>query len=294
MSHSHELPQTNVNTAFTVGIVLNLAFVIVEVVAGLFVHSLSLLSDAGHNLADVGALGLSLLAYRLLTVKSTSTYTYGFRKTSILVALVNAVVLLVSIGAIAFEAARRLFHPEPLPGATIALVAGIGIVINATSALMFMRGKDRDINIRGAYLHLLSDALISLGLVVGGVAMLYTGWFWLDPVLCLGIAITILFSTWRLLRDSVRMSLDAVPHDLTLAEIKRTARSVPGVNDFHHVHVWTIGPRENALTAHVVIPIDASIEQELQVKQAIKHELMHLNIHHITLEIERDNEKCEG
>lgn len=280
------------NTAFVAGIGLNLLFVMIELAAGLWIHSLSLLSDAGHNLADVGALGLSLLAYKLLSVKSNSTFTYGFSKTSILVALTNAVVLLLSVGAMAFEAVRRMSHPEPLPGGTIALVAGVGIVINATTAMLFMRGKHSDINIRGAYLHLMSDAAVSFGIVIGGVTIMLTGWYWLDPVLCLVIAVMILASTWSLLRDSVRMSLDAVPSNVNLQEVQSAALAVPNVKNIHHIHLWMIGARENALTAHVVMAGETAIDQELQIKLDLKRVFAQHNVHHVTLEMERDNEDC--
>jgi cobalt-zinc-cadmium efflux system protein len=181
--HHHAEPLANVNTAFIFGIALNLFFVIIEVVTGLYIHSLSLLSDAGHNLADVAALGLSLFAFKMLKVKSNENYTFGYRKTSILVSLFNAVVLLVSVGAIAIEGGYHILHPVPVPGITISIVAGVGILVNTVTALRFLREKEKDINIKSAYLHLLSDAIISFSLVVGGVIITYTRWFWLDGAL---------------------------------------------------------------------------------------------------------------
>jgi cobalt-zinc-cadmium efflux system protein len=218
--HNHSPTLLNVNTAFIVGILFNFLFVVIEVIIGLLIHSLSLLSDAGHNLADVGALALSLLAYRLLKVKPNEHYTYGYRKTSILVALFNSVVLLVSIGAILFEAMHRLFHPEPLPGSTIAIVAGIGIIINAATAILFFKDKDKDLNIKSAYLHLLSDALVSVALVIGGIAIYYTHLFWIDSALSIIIAIVIFISTWSLLKNSLRLSLDAVPENINMTRHK--------------------------------------------------------------------------
>lgn len=291
--HEHGVILSNVNAAFVTGIVLNFLFVVVEVIAGLFIHSLSLLSDAGHNLADVGALALSLLAFRLLKVKPTDQYTYGFRKTSILVALFNAVVLLVSIGAIVYEAIHRLLNPEPLPGSTVALVAGIGIVINSVTALLFFRDKDKDMNIKSAYLHLMSDAIVSLGLVAGGIVIFYTNWFWIDSALSILIAVVILFSTWRLLRSSLRLSLDGVPENIHIEDIKATAMKVKGVMDLHHIHIWAISTTENAMTAHLVLSPDTTTEQEQKIKHQLKHELAHKNIDHITLETERENESCE-
>jgi len=275
-----------------VGIALNFLFVVIEVVVGLFIHSLSLLSDAGHNLADVGALALSLLAFRMLKVKANDNYTYGYRKTSILVALFNAMVLLVSIGAIVYEAIHRFLNPEPMPGITIAIVAAVGIAINASTALLFFRDKDKDMNIKSAYLHLLSDAVVSLGLVAGGVVIYYTHWFWVDSLLSIVVAAVILLSTWRLLKDSLRLSLDGVPVDINLEDIKTIARAVEGVKDLHHIHIWAISTTENALTAHLVLNQNTGTEQEQHIKQHIKHELVHKNIHHITLETEREDELC--
>jgi cobalt-zinc-cadmium efflux system protein len=291
--HHHAEPLTNVNAAFIVGITLNFLFVIIEVIVGLFIHSLSLLSDAGHNLADVGALALSLLAFRLLKVKSNENYTYGYRKTSILVALFNAMVLLVSIGAIVYEAAHRFLNPEPIPGTTIAWVAGIGIIINTVTALMFLRNKEKDLNQKSAYLHLMSDAVVSLGLVIGGIIIFYTNWFWIDSVLSIVIAVVILLSTWRLLKDSLRLSLDGVPKNIQVDDIKATAIKVTGVIDLHHIHIWAISTTENALTAHLVLQQDTTTEQEQKIKHKLKHEFEHKNIHHITLETERENEHCE-
>jgi len=291
--HDHAVTLTHVNTAFIVGISLNFLFVVIEVIAGLYIHSLSLLSDAGHNLADVGALALSLLAFRLLKVKSNKQFTYGYRKTSILVALFNSMILLLSIGAIVYEAIHRFLSPEPVQGTTIAIVAGIGIVINAGTALLFFRNKEKDMNIKSAYLHLMSDAVVSLGLVAGGFIILYTNWYWVDSVLSIAVALIILLSTWRLLKDSLRLSLDGVPANIKLDEVKAAAMKVKGVIDFHHVHIWAISTTENALTAHLVLPVTTSIEEERSIKNQLKHELLHKNIQHITLETERENEDCE-
>ncbi|MFN8298463.1 MAG: cation diffusion facilitator family transporter [Chitinophagales bacterium] len=290
--HEHSVRLTHVNTAFVVGIALNLVFVVVEVAAGLWTHSLSLLSDAGHNLADVGSLALSLLAFRLVKVKPTEQYTYGYRKTSIIVALFNAMVLMVSIGAITYEAAHRFFNPEPLPGGIIAIVAGIGILVNAGSALLFARHKETDLNVKSAYLHLLSDALFSFAIVLGGLLILYTGWFWIDSVLSITTALVILFSTWKLLKDSLRLSLDGVPTDIDFTEIKAAAANLTGVAGLHHIHVWAISTTENALTAHLVLKKDVTIAQEQDIKHELRHVLQHQNIHHITLETEREDCPC--
>ena len=293
--HHHHGPVTltHINRAFIIGILLNFLFVIIEVIVGLSIHSLSLLSDAGHNLADVGTLALSLLAYRLLKVKANERYTYGYRKTSILVAFFNAVVLLVSIGAIAYEAIHRFLNPEPLPGNTIAIVAGIGIFINAFTAILFLKDKEKDINIKSAYLHLISDALVSLGLVVAGIVIHYTNWYWLDPVFSIIIAIVILLGTWSLLRHSLRLSLDGVPPNINMDKIKETALKTEGVLDIHHLHVWAISTTQNALTAHIVVDKKTTMEQIQKIKDHLKHELEHQNIQHTTLEPEIIDENCE-
>lgn len=291
-SHGHIVALKDVNNAFIFGIVLNFVFVLIEVTAGFHIHSLSLLSDAGHNLADVGSLALSLLAFRLLKVKSNEKYTYGYRKTSILAALFNAMILLVSIGAIAYEAIHRFFHPEPLPGKTIAIIAGVGIVINSVTAFLFQKNKEKDLNIKSAYLHLMADAMVSAGLVVGGTLISYTHWFWLDPVLSIIIAIVILAGTWSLLTESLRLSMDGVPKDIDLEKIKNEAFKVEGVKDIHHVHVWALSTNENAMTGHVVVGNNINKNQVKAITDNLKHKLQHMNIHHLTIETEFGDEIC--
>lgn len=290
--HHHVVPMEEMNDAFIIGIILNFSFVIIEVITGVIIHSLSLLSDAGHNLADVGALALSLFAFKMMKVKSNERYTYGYRKTSVFVSLINSVVLLVSIGAIVFEGIHHLFKPEPLPGFTISIVAGIGIVINGISAVLFMKGKDKDLNVKSAYLHLLSDAVVSFGLVIGGIVIRFTGWYVIDSILSLIIAAIILTNTWNLLRDSLRLSLDAVPTGISIENIRNAALKIKGVKDLHHIHVWAISTTENALTAHLVLPMGTTIAEEQKIKHTLKHELEHNNIHHITIESEYDNMAC--
>jgi cobalt-zinc-cadmium efflux system protein len=199
----------------------------------------------------------------------------------------------VSIGAIGYGSLHRFLHPEPLPGFTIAIVAGIGIVINAITAFMFLRGKDKDINVRSAYLHLLSDAMVSVALVIGGVVIYYTGLYWIDPLLSIIVAIVILISTWGLLRSSLRLSLDGVPENVDLNKIKTDMLQFAGVKDIHHIHVWGLSTTTNALTAHIVVNDDTSMNEIEKLKQIIKHELVHLNIHHATLEFEQAMTRCE-
>ena len=289
--HSHE-NKRNIDRAFLIGITLNALFVLIEIIAGFYINSLSLLSDAGHNLADVASLALSLIAFRLLRVKPNKKYTYGYRKTTILVALLNAVVLLVSIGAISFEAFHRLFQPEPLPGGVIAVVAGIGIIINGVTALMFLKDKENDINIKSAYLHLMSDAVVSIGLVAGGIVIFYTKLYWVDPLLSIAIAIVILFGTWKLLRESLRLTLDGVPRGINMKDVTDCASKVSGIEEIHHIHVWALSTTENALTAHLVLANEIDIKEESDIKDKLKHELEHLNISHVTLETERKDGCC--
>jgi cobalt-zinc-cadmium efflux system protein len=292
-SHGHVMELRSVNTAFVVGIILNLAFVVIEAVVGLTIHSLSLLSDAGHNLADVASLALSLFAFRMMKVKSNTIFTYGYKKTTVLVALLNGAILLISIGAILYESVHRLILPEPLPGKTISIVAAIGIVINAVTALLFFRNKENDLNIKGAFLHLMSDAVVSAALVVGGIVIIYTHWYWIDPLLGILVAVVIVFSTWGLLRDSLRLSLDAVPQGIDLRAVQLAVEKITGVQDFHHIHIWALSTTENALTGHVVLNRQVGIEAQEKIKKEIKHQLLHFNIQHVTLETETETLACE-
>ena len=221
-SHSHAVRIADAtDKVFLTGIFLNISFVIVEVVAGLMYGSIALLTDAGHNTGDVASLLLSLLAIRLAKRKPTNVFTYGYKKTTILAAFINAVILLIAIGVLGYESISRLKSPEEVKGNAIAWVAGLGIIVNATSAWLFFRNKKNDINVKSAYLHLLSDALVSAGVVITGVIILYTKWYWLDPAVGLLIMIVILLNTWGLLRDSFKMAVDAVPAGMDINEIKK-------------------------------------------------------------------------
>ncbi|WP_300357365.1 cation diffusion facilitator family transporter [Fluviicola sp.] len=289
--HAHHHPDklTKVNTAFVVGIILNLLFVIIEATVGIVIDSLAVLSDAGHNLADVGTLVLSLLAFRLMKIKPTNQYTYGYRKTTILVALFNSMLLLLTIAVILYGAIDRIFRPQEIPGLTVSIVAGIGIVINFSTALFFFRNKEKDINIKSAYLHLLADALVSAGLVVGGIVIYYTSLYWLDTVFSLIIAAIILFSTWKLMKESLRLSLDGVPSAIRLEEIVDLIQREKGVKEVHHVHIWPLSSTENALTAHLVLEEGVREKEEAHIKHELRHMLEHQNIQHVTLETERED-----
>jgi cobalt-zinc-cadmium efflux system protein len=285
--HLHSLPVHQAgNRAFILSIVLNLLYVAVEAGAGFITNSLALITDAGHNLIDVTSLGLSLAAFRLARIKPTKTFTYGYKKTTIIAALLNAAILLIVIGILGYEAIIRLNHPAPVEGSVISLIAGIGIIVNAFSAYLFFKSQKQELNARGAYLHLLADAAVSIAVVISGLLIFATGWFWLDPVISLVVLIVILFSTWSLLSESLRLSLDAVPKGVDIAEIEALIKKTPGVLNVHHIHVWPMSTTENALTAHVVISGDIKSDSHKAMVKNIKHELFHHQIHHATLELE--------
>jgi cobalt-zinc-cadmium efflux system protein len=282
-SHTVEINKDNKNV-FLIGIGLNMAFVLAEVIAGIAYNSMALLTDAGHNLSDVASLVISLVAFWIAKKQSSAEYTYGYKKTTVLAALVNAVVLLIAIGVLGVEAFTRLLKPEAVSGGMIAWVAALGIIINSISAFLFFRQK-HELNSKAAYVHLLADALVSLGVVIAGIIISYTHLYWIDPAIGLLIMVVILVSTWGLLRDSFKMTIDAVPAGIELDKIKKVITSVPHVKHVHHVHVWSLSTTENALTAHVVIDEQLSFDQKLQVVDEIKHELEHHNIHHSTIEL---------
>lgn len=291
--HHHEALQiTHLNRAFIVGISLNILYVFVEFGAGFRFNSLSLISDAGHNVSDVAALALSLLAFRLMKVKANDKFTYGYRKSTILVSLINSVVLFIVIGGIIAESIARLHHPVVVPGMPVSIVAGLGIMINAVAALLFFRDREKDLNVKGAYLHLMSDAVVSLGVVISGALMAVWHIYWLDMVMSFIIVVVIFYSTWNLFRDSLSLTLDGVPKGVDMSVVIDAMKSVEGVEDVHHVHVWAMSTTQNALTAHVLVLCNTTIEQQATLKHIIKERLASVNIHHATLEFETLEEKC--
>ncbi len=283
-SHSVEIDSSN-RRAFIAGICLNLAFVIAELIAGFVYNSIALLTDAGHNISDVASLVLSLVAFWMAKRRSNAVYTYGYKKTTVLAALANAVVLLVAVGILGYESFNRLAHPQNVEGGVVAWIAAIGILINAVSAMLFYRNRQKDLNIKSAYLHLLADALVSVGVVVAGIIITYTHWYWLDPAIGIAIMIVILISTWQLLKASFKMSIDAVPDGIALQEVKTIILGQQHVQAVSHVHVWPLSTTENALTAHVELSNELNFEEKLRVVEKIKHELEHHNIHHSTIEL---------
>ena len=282
--HGHHHAPKNFDRAFAIGVLLNAGFVAVEVVFGLMSNSLALLADAGHNFSDVLALLLAWGASALARKRPTQRHTYGLRRASVLAALVNTLVLLVAVGAIAWEALMRFSHPEAIETSTVMGVATVGILINGFTAWLFMSGKEQDVNIKGAYLHMASDAAVSLGVVLAAVLLQFTGWLWLDPVMSLTIALVIGAGTWGLLRESFNLALDAVPASIQTGQVEAYFASLPGIADVHDLHIWAMSTTEIALTAHLVKP-DGVIDDALLAR--INQDLHVLfKIHHTTLQFE--------
>ena len=285
--HSHAIEK--LSTIYVVAVALNLAFVIVEAVAGVIGNSIGLLSDAGHNLSDVFSLLLAMVALKLATSHATKRFTYGHRKASVLISLLNAIILLVAVGAIVVESVRKFMHPADVDGTLIIWTAAVGIVINGVTAWVLSRQQQHDINTRGAFLHMLADTLVSVGVVVSGVVINLTGWTLIDPIIGLVIAVVILISTWDLLSESLRMSTDAVPEGFDVEDIKQKIESQEGVLNVHHMHIWAISTTETALTCHIVIPEAAMLEE---VTDRVKQMLDEIGIHHSTLEMETKSSHC--
>lgn len=252
--HAHGRAAQDFSRAFAIGIALNIGFVVVEAAYGFLANSLALLADAGHNLSDVLGLLLAWGAAALVKRRPTARHTYGLKRSSILASLANAILLLVAVGMIVWEAVHRLGQPQPVAETTVLWVAAVGIVINTVTALMFVRGGKSDINIRGAFLHMAADAAVSLGVVIAALAVMATGWLWLDPAVSIAIAIVITLGTWSLLRSSLNLALDAVPETIDRSAIEAYLAALPGVTEVHDLHIWAMSTTEVALTAHLVRP----------------------------------------
>ncbi len=287
--HGHSHAPADFGKAFAVGITLNAGFVVLEVTYGLFAHSLALVADAGHNLSDVFGLALAWGATVWARRAPTARHTYGWRRSSILAALSNATFLLISVGVIGWEAVQRLLHPSAVDARTMIWVSAAGIAVNTTTAVMFMAGRKGDLNVRAAFQHMAADALISAGVVVAGVAIAFTGWLWLDPVVSLILVAVIVAGTWGLLRDSFNLSLDAVPAGIDPAGIRTYLAGLPGVVEVHHVHVWGLSTSDVALTAHVVLAPDANDHSLLE---SINHDLdEQFGVGHATIQFESAGEQ---
>jgi cobalt-zinc-cadmium efflux system protein len=292
-NHSHGADShvpANFNRAFIIGVALNLGYIVVEVIAGVAIHSLALVADAGHNISDVFSLLLAWGASYLCQTASTKRHTYGFRGSSILASLANAIILLIAIGAIAWESIRRFGEPINVPGNTIMLVAAIGVLINGATALLFVKGRERDLNIKGAFLHMAADAGVSAGVIIAGFAINLTGAQWIDPMVSLLIVVVIAIGTWGLLRDSINLSLTAVPSGIDPVKVEQYLCALPGVTQVHDLHVWAMSTTETALTAHLVKP-KAAIDDELLA--CICQELhRRFGIGHATIQLEKGKALC--
>ena len=272
--------------AFAVGVVLNGGFVVAEAIYGLLAHSVALVADAGHNLGDVLGLMGAWLAASLVKRPPKGRFTYGLRSSSILAALFNAVLLLVAVGAIALESVQRLLRPEPVAGATVMIVAAVGIVVNGVTAALFASGRKGELNVRGAFLHMVGDAVVSAGVVIAGLVITVTGWLWLDPLTSLVLIAVIAWGAWGLLRDSATMSLQAAPDGAEPSKVEAFLRARTGVCAVHDLHVWNMSTTETALTAHLVMPDGHPGDGALA---ALAHDLEHrFGIGHVTVQVETD------
>ena len=281
--HDHSPVPANFNAAFAIGIGLNIVFVAIEAFYGWKINSLALLADAGHNLSDVIGLVLAWGGALAGKLRPDARHTYGWKRASILAAFINALLLLVAMGSLVWEALHRLQSPEPVEGVTIMVVAGIGIVVNTATALLFMRGRQKDLNIRGAFLHMAADALVSAGVVVAGALALWFGWSWLDPVVSLLIAAVIVVGTWSLFRQSLHLLFDGVPETVDLLQVKALLETLPGVDRVHDLHVWAMGTSEIAMTAQLVMPDGAAGDAFLQnATEQLHHRFA---IEHATIQV---------
>jgi cobalt-zinc-cadmium efflux system protein len=291
MGHDHDHGPADYGRAFLIGILLNSGFILLEVIFGVFANSLALLADAGHNLSDVLGLILAWVATLLARRAASARRTYGWKRATVLAALFNALLLLVGVGAIVWEAVGRFRDPEPIGGGTVIWVAGLGILVNGATALLFMSGRKSDLNVRGAFLHMAADAGVSLGVMISGGVILFTGWSWLDPVVSLLVAFFILVSTWELFTDSLNLSLDAVPENVDPAAVREYLAGLPEVAEVHHLHIWPLSTTEVALTAHLVKK-DATIDDALLAR--IREDLHHrFEISHPTIQFESSAKACE-
>ena len=280
--HSHAL--ANFGKAFAIGIALNVIFIVIEAFYGSWSHSLALLADAGHNLSDVLGLGLAWGASVLVRQQPSPTKTYGYRRSTILAALFNAIFLLVAVGGIAFESIQRFGSPSAPSGVTVMMVAAVGIAVNGVTALLFLSGRNHDLNIKGAFTHMAADVVVSLGVVGAGFMILLTHWEWIDPLVSLIVSAVIVVGTWDLLRDSVNLALDAVPEGINLDEVQTYLHSIESVTDVHDVHVWAVSTTETALTAHVVMEKPSS---DALISKICGELHQQFGIEHSTLQIEQ-------
>lgn len=293
-NHTHSEEAINYSKAFGIGIALNIAYIVVEVIYGLLVNSMALIADAGHNFSDVLGLLLAWGGAYLARTAVTKNRTYGLRKSTILAALFNAIILLIAVGAITIEAIRKLFNPEPIGGTTMMIVAGIGVIVNTLTALLFLKGREKDLNIKGAFLHMAADAGVSLGVVAAGFLINLTGFYLLDPIISFIIVIVITIGTWSLLKDSLNLSMDAVPNHINVEEVEKFLSQINGVTEVHDLHIWAMSTTEIALTVHLVIPDGQTDDKFLgKICEQLHHKF---EIEHSTIQIEKNPQSasCEA
>ena len=294
--HSHDHSSADFGGAFAIGIALNLAFVVVEAVFGLVAGSMALLADAGHNLSDVLGLVLAWAGAALVKRRPNHRFSYGLKKSSILAALLNALLLLVAVGAIIAESIRRLSNPQPTDGEVVMAVAAVGILVNGLTAWLFARGRKHDINIRGAFLHMTADAAVSAGVVIAGLLILQTGQAWIDPVTSLAVALIILWGTWDLLTESAAMTMAGVPRGIDSLQVGRALEKLPGVEAIHHLHIWSISTTETALTVHLVAEEGVDRDRLIRQSNAYVHDMF--GISHSTIQVESadmdHDDDCHG
>lgn len=283
-AHAHSHAVSNYGRAFLIGITLNLLFVGTEWIFGVMANSLALLADATHNLGDVFGLALAWGAHVLAQRRPTERFTYGLRSASILTALANAIILLLVAGGLAWEAVQHITAPHPVEGKLVIAVAVVGVLINGMTAWLFMSGSKSDLNMRGAYLHMLTDAAVSIAVAVTGAVILFTGWVWLDPLVSLVLVALITAGTWGLLRDSLKLALQAVPESIELKAVHHFLENFPGVSEVHDLHIWGMSSSENALTAHLVFPGGHPGDAVLQKISQDVEEMF--GIHHVTIQVE--------
>lgn len=292
MTQNHSHGSRHYGKAFGIGIALNTLYIVVEVFYGLTTNSSALLADAGHNTSDVLSLLLAWGAIWAATKKPTKTYTYGYRKSTIMASVINGVLIMAAGCIIVYDAIEQLQNPVEIPGNVIMIVAGIGVVINAFTAFLFMKGQKGDLNIKGAFLHMAADTGVSLGVVLGGLLIKYTGAYWIDPVLSFIIVAVIVYGAWGLMKDSIKLALDAVPKNIDLEKVKSFLIENEKIKNVHDLHIWAISTTETALTAHLVIPEGSTDNFLYQLREEL-HD--NFEIHHVTLQVESsygDKEYC--
>ncbi|MDF0752345.1 cation diffusion facilitator family transporter [Marinobacter sp. 71-i] len=289
-SHDHSHHFNTYNRSFAIAVVLNILFVAIEAVYGVVSGSLALLADAGHNLSDVMGLLMAWVASWLAGRATSYSKTYGLKKTTILAALFNALILIAAVGGIAWEAIQRLTAPAEVAGLTVVVVAGIGVLINGATMMLFLKGQKGDINIRGAFLHMAADTAVSVGVVISGTILMFTNLNWIDPVVSLVIATVIFVGTWQLLKESVNLAVDAVPGGIDPSTVQQRLEKLPGVHSAHHLHIWALSTTENALTVHLVKP-DPEGDDQI-INDASLMLAKEFNIQHTTIQWERGDSHC--